>query len=43
MATWFFQVGPLVLDITDRDGHPWEIARNPHWPIEADGSIRLPD
>ena len=29
--------------IADPDGHPWEIAWNPHWPIEADGSIRLPD
>jgi catechol 2,3-dioxygenase-like lactoylglutathione lyase family enzyme len=29
--------------IADPDGHPWEIAFNPTWPIEADGSIRLPD
>lgn len=28
--------------IADPDGHPWEIAWNPHWPIEEDGSIRLP-
>lgn len=26
---------------TDPDGHPWEIAWNPHWTIEADGSVRL--
>jgi predicted lactoylglutathione lyase len=26
----------------DPDGHPWEIAHNPHWTIEPDGSIRLP-
>jgi catechol 2,3-dioxygenase-like lactoylglutathione lyase family enzyme len=26
----------------DRDGHPWEVAFNPHWPLEADGRVRLP-
>lgn len=25
----------------DPDGHPWEIAHNPSWTIEADGSTRL--
>jgi len=25
----------------DPDGHPWEIAHNPHWTIEDDGSVRL--
>jgi uncharacterized protein len=25
----------------DPDGHPWEIAHNPHWTVEADGSVRL--
>jgi len=25
----------------DPDGHPWEIAHNPYWTLEADGSIRL--
>jgi len=25
----------------DPDGHPWEIAHNPHWALEPDGSIRL--
>ena len=25
----------------DPDGHPWEIAHNPGWSIEADGSIKL--
>ncbi len=29
--------------VADPDGHPWEVAHNPFWPIEADGSIRLPD
>jgi predicted lactoylglutathione lyase len=25
----------------DPDGHPWEVAHNPRWTIEPDGSIRL--
>ena len=25
----------------DPDGHPWEVAHNPRWTIEADGSTRL--
>jgi catechol 2,3-dioxygenase-like lactoylglutathione lyase family enzyme len=25
----------------DPDGHPWEVAHNPHWTIAADGSISL--
>lgn len=25
----------------DPDGHPWEIAHNPGWTIEDDGSIKL--
>lgn len=25
----------------DPDGHPWEIAHNPHWTIEDDGAVRL--
>jgi catechol 2,3-dioxygenase-like lactoylglutathione lyase family enzyme len=25
----------------DPDGHPWEIAHNPHWPIAEDGTVRL--
>jgi uncharacterized protein len=25
----------------DPDGHPWEVAHNPHWTIEADGSVKL--
>lgn len=27
----------------DPDGHPWEVAYNPGFKLEADGSIRLPD
>jgi uncharacterized protein len=26
---------------TDPDGHPWEVAHNPHWTVEQDGSVRL--
>ena len=25
----------------DPDGHPWEIAHNPHWTIGPDGSTTL--
>ncbi len=27
---------------SDPDGHPWEIAHNPSWPLAADGSLTLP-
>jgi predicted lactoylglutathione lyase len=27
----------------DPDGHPWEVAHNPRWTIEDDGSLTLPD
>ena len=26
----------------DPDGHPWEVAHNPHWTIDDDGSVVLP-
>jgi catechol 2,3-dioxygenase-like lactoylglutathione lyase family enzyme len=26
----------------DPDGHPWEVAHNPHWPLADDGTVRLP-
>jgi hypothetical protein len=25
----------------DPDGHPWEVAHNPHWTIADDGSVHL--
>jgi predicted lactoylglutathione lyase len=25
----------------DPDGHPWEVAHNPHWTLGADGSVTL--
>jgi catechol 2,3-dioxygenase-like lactoylglutathione lyase family enzyme len=27
----------------DPDGHPWEVAHNPRWTLNDDGSITLPD
>jgi uncharacterized protein len=26
----------------DPDGHPWEVAHNPAWTLNADGSVTLP-
>ena len=26
----------------DPEGHPWEVAHNPHWQLRDDGSIALP-
>jgi catechol 2,3-dioxygenase-like lactoylglutathione lyase family enzyme len=28
--------------IEDPDGHRWEIAHNPFWPLDEDGRVRLP-
>jgi predicted lactoylglutathione lyase len=25
----------------DPDGHPWEVAHNPHWELGEDGSVKL--
>lgn len=25
----------------DPEGHPWEVAHNPHWAVRDDGSVRL--
>jgi uncharacterized protein len=25
----------------DPDGHPWEVAHNPHWTVTGDGGVRL--
>lgn len=25
----------------DPDGHPWEVAHNPHWTLTTDGDVRL--
>ncbi|WP_090929048.1 VOC family protein [Palleronia marisminoris] len=29
--------------VADPDGHVWEIAHNPFWPLNDDGSLTLPD
>ena len=26
----------------DPDGHPWEVAVNPHWTLTADGGVLMP-
>jgi catechol 2,3-dioxygenase-like lactoylglutathione lyase family enzyme len=26
----------------DPDGHPWEVAHNPHWTLDEDGRVSLP-
>ena len=26
----------------DPDGHPWEVAHNPGWTLDADGAVQLP-
>ena len=28
--------------VADPDGQPWEIAHNPFWPLQADGTVRPP-
>ena len=37
--TTFFQAGCFA----DPDGHVWEIAHNPAFPLTDDGSLVLPD
>ena len=27
----------------DPDGHPWEVAHNPFWPLDENGAVVLPD
>jgi uncharacterized protein len=29
--------------VADPDGHPWEVAHNPYWPLRDDGTVELPD
>ena len=28
--------------LADPDGHVWEIAHNPFWPLDEDGALTLP-
>ncbi len=34
--------GGYTAYFADPDGHPWEVCWNPHFPLDADGSLRLP-
>jgi catechol 2,3-dioxygenase-like lactoylglutathione lyase family enzyme len=38
-ATFWGGYSGVFLDL---DGHPWEVAHNPHWTLESDGSVVLP-
>ena len=35
--------GGFAGSFRDPDGHVWEIAMNPSWPLDPDGSLTLPD
>ena len=39
---WIRDGGGYSGYVADPDGHPWEIAWNPHWPLGEDGTIELP-
>ncbi|CAN5683150.1 VOC family protein [soil metagenome] len=38
-ATW----GGYIAYVAELDGHVWELAHNPYWPLAADGSVTLPE
>lgn len=40
--TVFFQAGGYAGYFTDPDGHVWEIAFNPGFPISPDGTLTVP-
>jgi catechol 2,3-dioxygenase-like lactoylglutathione lyase family enzyme len=35
--------GGYACYFADPDGHAWEVAWNPHFPLRPDGSLQLPD
>lgn len=35
--------GGYIAFVADPDGHVWELAHNPYWPLGDDGSLSLPD
>ena len=35
--------GGYIAYVADVDGHVWELAHNPYWPLGPDGSLTLPD
>jgi predicted lactoylglutathione lyase len=38
-ASW----GGYTGHFADPDGHPWEVAWNPYFPMDASGNVRVPD
>jgi predicted lactoylglutathione lyase len=39
---WNTQAQPGADSVfVDPDGHPWEVAHNPHWTLHDDGSVEL--
>jgi catechol 2,3-dioxygenase-like lactoylglutathione lyase family enzyme len=34
--------GGYTAYFADPEGHVWEVARNPHWPLAPDGTLTLP-
>ena len=37
-AFWGGYTGVFI----DPEGHPWEVAHNPHWALDDDGNVTLP-
>lgn len=37
------EIGFYSSAFTDPDGHAWELAYNPGFPLAEDGTVRLPD
>ena len=35
--------GGYIAYVADVDGHVWELAHNPYWPLRSDGTLALPD
>lgn len=35
--------GGYIAFVADPDGHVWELAHNPYWPLNDDGSVTLPN
>lgn len=35
--------GGYIAYVADPDGHLWELAHNPHFPMDASGHVTLPD
>ena len=35
--------GGYIAFVADLDGYVWELAHNPYWPLNDDGSLTLPD